>query len=225
MIVYIKTLEGKIYASPVFAEFGRYTEIKSVVLDETQENFVMLNRMNKGVFNFIYVDESLEEGWIEKKRDICGFAEILKNKKLLKDLKSGEHVSTDGFECVKKYKLPLEAKMIFPVESEKDFATFGSLCWGLHDAHMDSLIRQGNDIIIDFDTTWEKHIIMTFHEVIEEKGLDRFMFLYGSEFEFIEGGIMWISREFQRQDDDDGIEEVYVKAKKISYELVWYNCE
>lgn len=223
MIVYIKTENGNMYASPVFAEFGKSWKIKSIVLDESQKNLILLNIVNeKRKFNFFYVDENVEEGWMNKE-NVCGFSEIIENKELLDNLNKNKKVSIEGLECAKKYKLPLDVKTKFNVKNEKDYATFSSLCWGLHDAHIENIARKGNDLVIDFDTTWEKHIIMTFHDVIEEKNLDKFMFLYGSEFKFVDDGIMWFSNDFQGNDDED-IEEVYVKAKKISYELVLDDC-
>lgn len=220
MIVYIKTQNGGIYASPVFAEFGKDWKIKSVVLDEAQKNLMLLSMVAKNdKFNYFYIDESSDEGWVKQKKDVCGFSEIIENQKMVKNLLNNKKISIDGLECVKKYKLPLEAKTKFDIENEKDFETFNALCWGLHDADIYRLTRDEKDLVIDFDTHWQKHIIMTFHDVIEEKNLDKFMFLYGSEFKFVDGGIKWFSDEFQDLDEDI-VDEVFVVSKKISYELV-----
>lgn len=220
MIVYIRKTGGGLYASPIFAEFKTRWDAKSVVLDESQKQLMLLNDNDEnGRFNLIDLDENIDEGWEEKGDNICGFPEIIENEQMIKDLLDGKKVPIEGLECVKKYKLPLEVKTKFRVENEKDMETFATLCWRLRDAYIARYFRVDNDLVIDFDTTWDKHIVMTFYDVIEEKNIGKFLHLNSSEFHFGDNAIKWVSQDFVTLFDEEDMDEVSITAKEISYRL------
>lgn len=82
MIVYVKPSSGQIYASPVFAEIGKGWGIKSVVLNESGDALVLMPLLERqsgtlALYNYFYIDESLQDGWINGGK-IRGFAEIIK---------------------------------------------------------------------------------------------------------------------------------------------------
>ncbi len=70
MIVCIRHPSG-IYASPVFAEIGKSWKTESVVLNKAGNRLLLLpllkNKLKLSYFNYLYIDESLRDGWIEKK--------------------------------------------------------------------------------------------------------------------------------------------------------------
>ncbi len=219
MIVYIKDKSGEIYASPVFAEIGESWGIKSVVLDKTNTSLILLPFLIKGVndgFNYFYIDETIESGWT-KHTGISGFEEIIQNKSLIKALKQGESVPLDGLQIVKNYKLPLPVINKFEIKTESDIDTFNSVCWGLHDARVETINQVDNDVIINFDTTWRKHIIMCFHNAKEIHGIDSILDILDSSFKIENDRITW--EAFGDFDDDDLNGQVYIIAQKITWEL------
>ncbi len=99
MIAYIKNSSGQIYASPIFAEIGKSWDIKSVVLNKNGDNLILLpyvkNKLSN--FNYHYIDETIEDGWITKKT-ISGFSEIIDNKAIIKELRHGKNISIKSFD-------------------------------------------------------------------------------------------------------------------------------
>ena len=222
MIVYIREKSGGIYASPVFAEIGESWEIKSVVLDKDNEHLILLpiKAKSKNIhFNYIYIDENVQDGWIEE-NELCGFPEIINNKTLIEDLKNGKEIPINNLDCVKQYNLPLPVIDEFSVRNEKDNETFDTICWGLHDAHIEKIERTEKDLIINFDTTWDKHIVMTFTNVEEEQHLEDVNCILASSFEFINGKVKWFVVGGYNSNWDGIDEDVYIVAKSISWKLI-----
>lgn len=224
MIVYIKTASGKIYASPVFAEFGKSWGIKSVVLDESGENLTLLSwlsiQKHIGHFNYFYIDGSLKDGWIKKFRK-SGFKEIISNRKLIKRLKHGERVSTNGLNCLSLFDLPLKVVDKFEVNNEQDIETFMTVCWGLHDATIVSKKYVEDDLIVDFDTTWDKHIIITFHEVSDTKNLNDIGCILDSTFIIKNDSVKWqLIDGFDSAVNPISENFAYIIAKKITWQLI-----
>lgn len=223
MIVYIKSQSGEIYASPVFAEIGKSWNIKSVVLNKTNTSLILLPLLKKRSalhsFNYFYIDETTEDGWIKNRR-ISGFTEIIKNKPLLKSLKRGKHVSADGLEVMKKYNLPLHVINTFEIKTEQDISTFNTVCWGLHDAYVEEMSQIDGDIIINFNTTWEKHIILTFHNVKESRNLDQIKDVFDSTFKIGSDCATWKATDgFDSAWNVLSERQIYVVAQRITWEL------
>ena len=224
MIVYIKGQSGEIYASPVFAEIGKGWDIKSVVLNETGDSLILLPLVKKEFKyicnNYFYIDESVQAGWVKKRR-ISGFPEIIKNKALLKQLKRGQTISMDGLTIINEYKLPLPVITKFEVKTERDVSTFNTVCWGLHDADIEKIDRIDNDLIINFDTTWEKHIIITFHNVTETLGLDNLACILDSTFIIEDNHITWeVTSGFDSSWNGLDERQVYIVAERVEWELL-----
>lgn len=220
MIAQIK-INNKLYTSPIFAELGASWKLKCVVRTENGEKLRLVDCVKRGKFQIFFIDESVQEGWIEGEA-LRGFPEIINNKSILTALKKGKEVDAAGLNCVKSYSYPIILPEYFSVNNQKDAETFNTICWGLHDAHIDKIERRGKDLIVDFDTTWEKHIIMTFYDVINEVGLDCCACILGSSFEFMDdGSVKWkVDGGFNLQWDGLDDDQVYITCKKITYKLV-----
>lgn len=222
MVVYIKKKDG-LYASPVFAELGKEWGIKSVVLNEAGDGLIPMpylkvdRKLDK--FNYFYIDETLPDGWV-KKPNMSGFAEIVDNSDIMNALNRGESVSAEGLQCVAVYDPPLPVITDFEVDTERDLELFDTVCWGLHDATISDIIKTGDDLTIDFDTHWDKHIVMTFHNVVEAKNLDILQCILESKFELGADRVKWVvpggfDRSWNGLDED-----VYIVAQSITWKLV-----
>lgn len=228
MIVYIKGQSGQIYCSPVFAEIGKGWDIQSVVLNEKNDALILLphvkDKSDISHFCYYYIDYTLQDGW-ERNESISGFPEIIKNRQLIKDLKKGKSISIEGFQCIKLYSLPLPVITNFTIKNKHDVDTFYTVSWGLHDACIEKINRIDNDIIINFDTTWDKHIIMSFHNVketegIEKKDIEQIDCILDSEIDFCDNGLIWEISDFV-SNGDYGLEDTpYIIAELISWELI-----
>lgn len=225
MIVYVKGQSGNVYASPVFAVISKGWKEKSVVLNELGNGLFLLPSLNIGLnkiaySNYFHIDDSLQKGWI-KKRTVSGFDEIINNKKLLKDLKHGKIVPLDGLEVVNLYNLPLPVITEFEIKTEQDISTFDTVCWGLHDAVIEKINKVNNDIIINFDTTWEKHIIITFHNVIDQKNYDDLACILASYFEIENGCTKWkIHEGFDLSWNELKENNAYILAEAVTWQLL-----
>lgn len=219
MIVYIKKKNGELYASPVFAQIGKSWKTKCVVLNEEGDGLILQplllhkSMCKISAFNLFYIDETMQDGWIEKRR-VSGFPEIIENKTILKALKRGKTVSIEGINAVKLYNLPLPVITDFQIKTEKDIETFNTICWGLHDAYIESITEYDKDLIVNFNTTWSKHIIMTFHGVIFQQNLDALKIVFDCCFEMEPDSIKWLPEECYDPVD------AFVIAKSISYKLL-----
>lgn len=223
MIVYIKHPMG-IYASPVFAEIGKSWEIKSVVLNKESDGLVLLPLCQRGVLkgiqqNYFYIDETLEEDWLDN-GSLRGFSDIINNESLMKKLESGKVVPIEGIDIIKRYNLPLPVKYDFEVRTQNDILTFETICWSLHDSQIEEIKKDGKNIIINFDTTWQKHIIMTFHDVKETLNLDKVSCILDSTFKLKKDYVIWMVNGGFNLSWDGLKDDVYVKAKKITYKLL-----
>lgn len=220
MIVYIPSASGRLYASPVFAELGTSWDVKSVVLDERGENLILLPLRNEAnlCFNYFYIDSSLQDGWTRKVRK-SGFREIIDDRNLLNALKRKQAIPAKDFPCLSLYRLPLPVETSFAIDDEKDVERFMTVCWGLHDATIQKSKCRGDDLTLYLDTTWQKHIAMTFHDVLECKNIDDIACILDSEFRFTDGYIRWEVAGYDLA--WDGLEEghTYVTARKITWEL------
>ncbi len=225
VIVYIKNSLRQIYASPVFAEIDKGWDVKVVVLNETGDGLILLPYLSEGHnlpdLNYFYVDDTLPNGWIEK-TNIHGFAEIVDNEKFIEELKRGKKISLVGLQCVKSYNLPLPVITEFEIKTNQDIDTFYTVCWGLHDAVIEKTNRTENDITINFDTTWGKHIIMTFHNVQEIKGFDNlenFDCIIESELDIDNNGVTWdVTDAVVMGNDAD--ENPYIASQFITWKLL-----
>ena len=225
MVVYVKLQSGEIYASPVFAEIGKGWNRKSVVLNNTCDGLILLPLLDKGLFtrshyNYFYIDETVEEGWV-KNRTISGFAEIIQNKALLKGLKRGKYIPIDGLDIIKQYNLPLPVINEFEVKDEKDISTFNTVCWGLHDANIEDIKQVADDLIVNFDSTWDKHIIMTFHNVKDAHNLENLACILDSTFKIGSDYVTWeVVDGFDLAWNSLNEKEVYVIAQRVTWKLV-----
>lgn len=199
MIVYIKKKNGELYATPVFAEIGKGWKTKAVVLNEEGDGLILQPLLSpkkryKMQFNLFYIDETRQDGWIKKRR-VSGFSEIIENKDVFKALKRRKTVPIERINAVKLYSLPLPVITDFQIKTGKDIETFNTICWGLHDSHIESITESDKDLIVNFNTTWYKHIIMTFHDVISTSNLDTVQCVFDSEFEIGTDSIKWSPEE------------------------------
>ncbi len=223
MIAYIKNSSGQLYASPIFAEIGRSWDIKSVVLNENGDNLILLpyvkNKNKLSNFNYYYIDETIEDGWITKK-NISGFSEIINNKAILKEIRHSKNISIESFECVKLYNLPLQLITKFAIKNEQDIAKFNTVSWGLHDSYIEKIDKTDNNIVINFNTTWGKHIIITFGGVKEIKALENINCILNSELKFDNKNIIWNVIDMISNYDYDENEKPYIVAKSAIWELL-----
>lgn len=223
MNVYIKTKGNNIYASPVFAEFGESWSLKCVVLDEGGEYLHLIDiasKTDKGLkFNIFFIDESMPSEWISK-NDAAGFEEIISNQSIVETLLSGGKVSIKGLNCINLYELPLKVIDEFEIKNEKDIETFVTVTWGLHDALIEKIEKDGNNLIVYLDTTWQKHIIMTFVDIIEVCNLDQIGCILDSEILLEENLIKWLVIGGFNKDWDNLEGEHFVTAKQLKWKLI-----
>lgn len=223
MIVYVKSAVGKIYASPVFAEIGKGWDVKSVVLNEKCDRLVLLpylkdaNKLSE--FNYFYIDKTLQEGW-SKKEEIRGFAEIIENSKNLKALENGNSLPLKRFECVKLYSMPLPVVTEFTINTEQDIEQFNTICNGLHDAYIERVDKNGDEVTINFDTTWSKHIVITFSGVSEMKFLESIECILNSEFIIRGDQVLWSVTNMVPKYDDQSEEIPYILSTAVTWNLL-----
>lgn len=223
MIVYIKNVSGEIYASPVFAQFGKGWNIKSVVLNRENNALILLPYLKRGILNctnnYFYIDEAIEEGWQERKR-LSGFTEIVENKALIKALKKGRSVALDGLDIIKNYKLPLPVVYNFEIKTEHDISVFETTCMGLHDAFIEEINQTENDIIINFNTTWDKHIVITFYGVKEANKIDDIGVIIDSTFALENDCVTWKALDvFDLRWNELKEEQIFITAQRVTWEL------
>ncbi|MDE6690904.1 MAG: hypothetical protein K2K04_02945, partial [Clostridia bacterium] len=117
--------------------------------------------------------------------------------------------------------LPLPAITEIQVKAEEDISTFNTVCWGLHDAYIESINQVDDDLIVNFDTTWKKHIIITFHKVKEARNLENIECILDSTFKIGNDCIMWevldgFDSTWNGLDEND----VFVIAQRITWKLL-----
>lgn len=139
---------------------------------------------------------------------------------MLKALKHGKEVPTAGIEAVKRYELPLPVITEFEIKTESDKAIFNTVCWGLHDAHIEKVETVDNDMIIKFDTTWEKHVTVSFHNVYAATGLENVACILDSSFKIERDRIEWeVTSGYDLSWDGLAEGSVSVTAKSVSWQL------
>ena len=117
--------------------------------------------------------------------------------------------------------MPLPVINDFEVKTEQDISTFDTVCWGLHDANIEDIKQVNDDLIVNFDTTWEKHIIMTFHNVKEAHNLENLACILDSTFNIDSDYITWeVVDGFDFTWKDLVEKKVYVVAQRITWKLV-----
>lgn len=101
-----------------------------------------------------------ERGWAGYEyivKEICAFKPFRKRK-----------FSLAALAMVKRAYQALEEKEWYPLDAEKDVESMLSVALGFHDARLENLSKTNEGYLLDFDTTWGCHILLTISGVQNE---------------------------------------------------------
>lgn len=219
----IKNKDASTYVSPIFALKYVGWKSEAIVFDETFTQIKKLRIWNTGIgiHRNIFL---LENDYGFDKKDWVGLDWVINDKKLFKALRFGKNASTDLFLTFKNYTRKIELPDHFELKTDKDIFSLEEVSMGFHD----SLIRQyteiGNDIIVEFDTTWDCYITVTFEGVIEADFKEKVGQILDSEIKKNEDGFTFTVTDglagwIDGCDYDAEMGEPYIKCKKIFWQI------
>ena len=219
----IKNKDGSTYVSPIFALKYAGWKSEAIVFDETFTQIKKLRIWNIGIgiHRNIFL---LENDYGFDKKDWVGLDWVINDKKLFKALRFGKNASTDIFLTFKNYTRKIELPDHFELKTDKDIFSLEEVSIGFHDSLIHQYTEIGNDIIVEFDTTWDCYITVTFEDVIEADFKEKVGQILDSEikktdegfsFTVLDGFAGWIDG----CDYEAEMGEPYIKSKKIFWQI------
>ena len=190
MIAIIKDKDGT-YVSPVFAvkEAGWKSEILAFNRGRTDirrinmwEGWICLSRQ-------VFIVKEEEFGC--KKKQWTGYCWVLEDKDLWKKLRFRKAVSIEDFSRFKEYAQEIVLPEWFEIKNQADADDLMSVSLWFHDATLKRLEHYGEDIEIEFDTSWQCNITVKFQDVKETELIDRVGIIYDSVLKKKEDGFLW----------------------------------
>lgn len=220
----IKKKDGSTYTSPILAfKYDAY-ESEAIVFDETFTRIVRMDVWKKMFLLgrsghrtvFIVANDYGVKGneWI-------GIDRVLNDEKLFSVLRPRKSVSVDRFPYLSAYAKEPELPKRMQLRTERDIEAFYDFSMAFHDGYVVEYRKQGENIVVKLDSTWDCCATMTFSGVVEDGFYEgKFRQIYSSEIR-IENGLFTFSVEEDDWSDEDEEEKVpppYIKCKKIYWE-------
>ncbi|MBR2312875.1 MAG: hypothetical protein IKA46_06270 [Clostridia bacterium] len=219
----IKNKDASTYVSPIFALKYAGWKSEAIVFDETFTQIKKLHIWNTGIgiHRNIFL---LENDYGFDKKDWAGLDWVINDKKLFKALRFGKNASTDLFSTFKNYTRKIELPDHFELKTDKDIFSLEEVSMGFHDSLICQYTEIGNDIIVEFDTTWDCHITVTFEGVIEADFKEKVGQILDSEIKKNEDGFTFTVTDgfagwIDGCDYDAEMGEPYIKCKKIFWQI------
>ena len=191
MIAIIKEGDGT-YVSPVFAikDVGWKSEILAFNQDRTHVQRIKIWRTNI-LFHCRRVFIVKTEKFAYRKRNWTGYDWVLYDKDFWKKMWIHKAVSTQVFSRFKEYAKDIVLPEWFEIKSQTDSDDLMSLCYGFHDSTLKTLEQNGDNIEIEFDTSWQCNITVKFQGVKDAAFIDHVGIIYDSVLEKTKDGCFW----------------------------------
>lgn len=219
----IKKKDGSTYVSPIFALKYDGWNSEAIVFDETftQIRKLKLWKTGIGIHRNIFV---IENDYDTDTGSWAGLDWVINDKALFKALQFEKAASTEDFPLFKQYRKEITIPDHFELKTDKDIFSLEEVSMGFHDSLIRQYTETGNDIIVEFDTTWECHITVTFEGVIEADFKEKVGQILDSEIKKNEDGFIFtVTDGFAGWIDECDYEaemgEPYIKCKRIIWTI------
>ena len=190
MIAIIKD-RGETYVSPVFAVKGAgwKSEILAFDRDRTRIQRIDMWKRQPHLSRQVFIVKEEAFGCQRMKWTGCG--RVLDDKDLWKKLRVRKAVSVEDFPMFKEYAREIVLPEWFEIKNQTDAEDLMSVSIGFHDSFLKRLEQRGEEIEIEFDTSWQCNFIVRFHGVKEAVLIDRIGIIYDSALKKTEDGFLW----------------------------------
>lgn len=221
----IKKKDGSTYTSPILAfKYDAY-ESEAIVFDET---FTHIVRMDVWKKMFLFGRSGHRALFVVlndygmKPHEWMGIDRVLNDEKLFSVLRPRKSVSIEKFPYIKAYAERPELPKRFQLKTERDIDAFFEFTMAFHDGYVVEYKKQGEDVVVKLDSTWDCRATMTFCSVAEDGFYEgKFREIYSSDIRMEDGCFVFFIEEFDWT-DEEGKEEKdpppYIKCRKIYWE-------
>lgn len=190
MLAIIYDKSGTHYASPVFAikYSGWSSEVLAFNKQFTQlKRFKLYSSDKIGSVRRVFIVEWAEFSFGRGRWK--GYDWVVNDKKLFSATRFARQASVEDFPQFRQYAHAYELPEYFSIDDKNDITSFMEASFGLHDSLINSVARTGDDITIDFNTTWGCFITAKFIGVKESREVEDIGQIYESRLDFTDGGI------------------------------------
>lgn len=180
------------YVSPVFAirQAGWLSEVLAFDRERKHIKRIRIWYPRRQVFIVQWRDFEYKRGNWE------GFGWVLHDKKLWKALRFGRKADLNDFPQFGEYAGEIILPEWFEIETEDDINSLMGVSMDFHDSFLMRLDNGGNDICIQFDTTWGCIITVKFLGVHASGMIDRIGIIYDSVITKTADGFLWKVTDF-----------------------------
>ena len=176
------------YVSPVFAVKAAGWRSEVLAFDSRQSHIERIRMWSPHRQVFI-VDWEDFEG---KRKKWTGYDWVLDDSRLWKALRFRKRADISSFPEFGKYTGVITLPEWFEIRQEKDILSLMELTFGFHDSFLMRVDQNGQDIEIEFDTTWGCIVTVKFQGVRDAAFVDRIGIICDSELEQTDGGFRWM---------------------------------
>ena len=233
--------DNREYYSYVFAKFNPGWFESVIVFDNENSRFELINvyRTTPSLKRKVFIIDTDTTDMVEKKeikpsiittyKDCFGYAWILENSNLIKQIKDGKQVEEQYIKIAEEQNKSIDTSEWKYVKNQKDADNLLSAVWGFHDATIKSISYQMKDnyndpssIQVLFTGCWECDVILEFKKDV----LIHFNFndnnmpdIMDSNILFHDGFIYWIDDCIESVDD---ITEdfIYFRARSLAWKMI-----
>ncbi|MBQ9083414.1 MAG: hypothetical protein IJY28_07950 [Clostridia bacterium] len=220
----VKKQDGSTYVSTIFALKYAGRESAAIVFDDTFQQIKMLDMWGTGSAGSQRRLFVLANDYAMASGTWAGPDWVLRDKKLWKELQSGQEVRTDRFPQFKKHTRRICLPDWFEVKTEKDISDLANVSMGFHDACICAYTETGRDVEVVFDTTWGCHITVRFAGVTDADFKEKVGQILESEIRKTEEGFSFVVLDgFAGWTDgcyyNVPIGEPYIRCKRIFWQI------
>ncbi len=233
--------DNREYYSYVFAKFNPGWFESVIVFDNENSRFELINvyKTTPSLKRKVFIIDTDTTDMVEKKeiklsiittyKDCFGYAWILENSNLIKQIKDGKQVEEQYIKIAEEQNKSIDTSEWKYVKNQKDADNLLSAAWGFHDATIKSISYQMKDnyndpssIQVLFTGCWECDVILEFKKDV----LIHFNFndnnmpdIMDSNILFHDGFIYWIDDCIESVDD---ITEdfIYFRARSLAWKMI-----
>ena len=196
-------------------------------------------KTNPSLKRKIFIIDTDTSGMIEKKeiklsltttyKDCFGFAWILENYDLIKQIKSGKPVDEQYIKIAEEQNKSIDTNEWKYIKNQKDADDLLSAAWGFHDARLESIsykVKENYDdpssVHVLFTGCWESDILLEFkkdvliHFNYDDNTIPDIM---DSSILFYNGFIYWVD-DCVKSVDEIAEENIYFRARSLSWKMI-----
>lgn len=220
----IKNKDGSTYVSPIFALNYAGWKSEAIVFDETFMQIKNLKLWDTGLIGIHRNIFVIQNDYDTSSGEWAGLDWVIGDKKLFEALRFGKCASIDLFPQFRDYTQQIEIPAYFELKTDKDISSLAGVAMGFHDSYIREYTETGKDIAVEFDTTWDCHITVTFEDVTESDFKEKVGQILDSEIKKTADGFTFtVTAGFAGWIDgcdyDAPLGEPYIKCKRIFWTI------